>query len=209
VAPAPQGDGSEGGSDSQSPTRESGRGSSLCIRKNRRCPATLRIKPERPDNNVVALHRAEFVASIDKKLSEARRFFSLHDYASCAELVQQVLAADPQNSKAKALLELSSIKLSKRRLYKKIADPDTPRFAPRRQTLEPRCRLPRPATGPTDPQRDLENSRTNAEPAEPISSSVVIEPPPRPSSPHVYGVLARIISRTPCGKERFRHSLTC
>ncbi len=37
------------------------------------------------------------------------------------ELVQEVLAADPQNAKAKALLDLSAIKLSKRKLYKKIA----------------------------------------------------------------------------------------
>ena len=196
MAPAPQGDGSEGGSDSQGPTWESGRGCSLCIRKNRRCPATLRIKPERPDNNVVALHRAEFVASIDKKLSEARRFFSLHDYASCAELVQEVLAADPQNSKAKALLELSSIKLSKRRLYKKIADPDPPGSLPG-PDLRATPSTPPPAIGPTDLQRDLENSRTNADPAEPRSSSVVIEPPPRrrrhsfpESSPVVAGLHA-------------------
>ena len=141
-------------------------------------PSDPQNKPERPDN-VVALHRAEFVASIDTKLSEARRFFSLRDYASCAGLVQEVLAADPQNSKAKALLELSSIKLSKRRLYKKIADPDPPGSLPGADfgaTLS----TPPPATGPTDPQRDLESSRTNAEAAEPISSSVVIEPPPRP-----------------------------
>jgi len=55
-------------------------------------PSDPQNKPERPDN-VVALHRAEFVASIDTKLSEARRFFSLRDYASCAGLVQEVLAA--------------------------------------------------------------------------------------------------------------------
>ena len=48
MAPAPQGDSSKGGSDSQDPTRESGRGSPLCIRKNRRCPATPRIKRRGP-----------------------------------------------------------------------------------------------------------------------------------------------------------------
>ncbi|MCI0722576.1 MAG: hypothetical protein L0338_26930 [Acidobacteria bacterium] len=86
-------------------------------------PSDSQNKMERPDGNVVALHRAEFVAGIEKKLSEARRFFSLHDYRACEELVLEVLAADPQNSKAKALLELSSIKLSKRKLYKKIVEP--------------------------------------------------------------------------------------
>jgi len=141
-------------------------------------PSDPQNKAERPDNNVVALHRAEFVASIDKKLSEARRFFSLHDYASCAELVQQVLAADPQNSRAKALLELSSIKLSKRRLYKKIADPDTLSSLPG-PDFSATLSTPSSATGPTDLQRHLENSRTTADPAESISPSVVIEPPQR------------------------------
>src|SRR5512134_574425 len=94
-------------------------------------------KAERPDRNLVALHRAEFVTSIEKKLSEARRFFSLRDYASCEELVQEVLAADPRNSKAKALLDLSSIKLSKRRLYKKIAEPQPPASPPSGPALVP------------------------------------------------------------------------
>lgn len=85
-------------------------------------PSDSQNKAEKADSNVVALHRAEFVASIEKKLSDARRFFSLHDYVSCEQLVQEVLASDPQNSKAKALLDLSSIKLSKRKLYKRIAD---------------------------------------------------------------------------------------
>jgi len=92
-------------------------------------PSDSQNKAEKPESNVVALHRAEFVASIEKKLSEARRFFSLRDYGACEELVQEVLAADPQNSKAKALLDLSAIKLSKRKLYKKIAD--VPSSAPR------------------------------------------------------------------------------
>src|SRR5262249_51516716 len=75
--------------------------------------------------NVVELRRAEFVASIERKLAEARRLFSLRDYASCADLVQEVLTADPQNSKAKALLNLSAKKLSKQKLYKKIAEEPT------------------------------------------------------------------------------------
>jgi hypothetical protein len=141
-------------------------------------PSDPQNKAERPDNNVVPLHRAEFVASIDKRLSEARRFFSLRDYAACAELVQEVLAADPQNSKAKALLELSSIKLSKRRLYKKIADPDPPGSLPS-PDLRVTPSTPPPAVGPTDLQRDLENSGNNTDAAEPRSSSVVIERTPR------------------------------
>ena len=88
-------------------------------------PSDPQNKAERPDSNVVALHRVEFVASIEKKLSEARRFFSLHDYRSCEELVLEVLTVAPQNSKARALLDLSSIKLSKRKLYKKIAEPQS------------------------------------------------------------------------------------
>ena len=141
-------------------------------------PSDPQNKADRPDNNVVSLHRAEFVASIEKKLSEARRFFSLHDYASCAGLVHEVLAADPQNSKAKALLELSSIKLSKRKLYKKIADPDSPG-----SDLGATLSTSPPAHNPRDPQQDLEGSKPNADPAKPISSSVVIDPPPHRRRP--------------------------
>ena len=141
-------------------------------------PSDPQNKADRPDSNVVALHRAEFVASLEKKLSEARRFFSLHDYASAAVLVQEVLAADPQHSKAKALLELSSIKLSKRRLYKKIAAPDPPGSLPT-SDLGATPSIPPPDTSSTDPQRALEGSRANADSVEPISSSIVIEPPPR------------------------------
>lgn len=142
-------------------------------------PSDPQNKVERPDNNVVALHRAEFVASLEKKLSEARRFFSLHDYASCAVLVQEVLAADPQNSKAKALLELSSIKLSKRRLYKKIAEADTPGSLPNGPDSRATLLTASPSVDSTDPQQALENSRIEPDPVQPISSSIVIEPPPR------------------------------
>lgn len=78
--------------------------------------------PSRPDN-VVSLSRHELVADVEKKLVEARRFFSLHDYRACEELVLAVLAVDPHNAKAKALLDLASIKLSRRKLYKKMVDP--------------------------------------------------------------------------------------
>lgn len=142
-------------------------------------PSDPENRVERSDNNVVALHRAEFVASLEKKLSEARRFFSLHDYASCAALVQEVLAADPQNSKAKALLELSSIKLSKRRLYKKIAEPNTPALLPSGPDSRGTPSTASPTIDSIDPQQGLENLQIEPDPDEPISSSIVIEPPPR------------------------------
>jgi hypothetical protein len=74
-------------------------------------------------DNVISLNRHEFVTDIEQKLAKARRLFSLQDYLPCEELVQQILKADPQNSKAKALLELTAIKLSRRKLYKKIVSP--------------------------------------------------------------------------------------
>ena len=139
-------------------------------------PSDPQNKAASPDSNVVAFHRAEFVASLDKKLSEARRFFSLHDYASCLEFVREVLAADPQNAKAKALHDLSAIKLSKRKLYKKIAgtqpSPQPPNGSAVTNTL----------LAPPDLSRQtVENSR--AEPDSQFSlpkpHSHVIEPPPR------------------------------
>jgi hypothetical protein len=134
-------------------------------------PSDPQNKAERPDRNIVALHRAEFVASIEKKLSDARRFFSLHDFASCEQLVQEVLAADPQNSKAKALLDLSSIKLSKRKLYKKIAEAqplpssgsalaDTPPAGSLNDPSQPASEVSRIQPGPltTPPESSSENS---------------------------------------------------
>jgi hypothetical protein len=142
-------------------------------------PSDPHNKAERPDSNVVALHRAELVAAIEKKLSEARRFFSLHDYGSCEELVQEVLAADPQNSKAKALLDLSSIKLSKRKLYKKIAEPQPHGSPPSGPPLG--NTTPSVAAGLPDSQPAVETSRAQPEPlpSPPNSSSSVIEAPPR------------------------------
>ena len=142
-------------------------------------PSDPQNKADKPDNNVVELHRAEFVPVLERKLSEARRFFSLHDYASCAALVQEVLAVAPQNSKAKALLELSSIKLSKRRLYKKIAEADPSGSSAGGPNSTGTLSTPTPATGPTEPQHAVENARTEPDPTEEIVPSIVIEPPPR------------------------------
>jgi hypothetical protein len=59
----------------------------------------------------------------EQKFKEVRRHLSLHNYAACEALLLQVLEADPQNTKAKRLLELAAIKLSRRKLYEKIVDP--------------------------------------------------------------------------------------
>ena len=52
------------------------------------------------------------VAGIEDMLAEARRLFSLHDYRSCDKVAREILGKDPQNSKAKALLDLAAIKLT-------------------------------------------------------------------------------------------------
>ncbi len=74
---------------------------------------------------VVSLNRHEFVADIERKLSKARRLFSLRDYPACEQLVDEVLKLDPGNPNAKALFELTSIKLSKKKLYKELVDPSS------------------------------------------------------------------------------------
>jgi hypothetical protein len=76
--------------------------------------------------NVVPIRSGEDGTESDRKLAAARRLFSLHEYGLCEQIVQEVLAVDPHSSKAKALLELASIKLSKRKLYKKMVDPKQP-----------------------------------------------------------------------------------
>jgi hypothetical protein len=145
-------------------------------------PSDPQNKAEKPDGNVVGLHRAELVASIERKLSEARRFFSLHDYASCAALVQDVLAADPQNSKARALFDLSSIKLSKRKLYKKIAEPQSLPLQP--GSLDPGNNTPTQliAVAPRESQPNADESQTRPDPPPlppPATSYAPIEPPRR------------------------------
>ena len=74
--------------------------------------------------NVVPIRSGEDGTETERKLAAARRLFSLHEYRLCEQAVQEVLAIDPYNSKARALLELTSIKLSKRKLYKKMVDPN-------------------------------------------------------------------------------------
>src|SRR5258706_9425182 len=136
-------------------------------------PSDPQNKAERPDGNVVPLHRAELVASIERKLSEARRFFSLRDYGSCEELVQEVLAADPQNSRAKALLDLSSIKLSKRKLYKKIAEAQSPAVLPGTPDFESNVST---APDPPESQPALEVSRVQSDlvSSPPVAASVTL-----------------------------------
>ena len=80
--------------------------------------------------NVVPIRSGEEGTETERKLAAARRLFSLHEYRLCEQVVQEVLAIDPHNSKAKALLELTSIKLSKRKLYKKMVDPQQPSTLP-------------------------------------------------------------------------------
>ena len=82
----------------------------------------------KPDfhGNVVPIRSGEDGTETEQKLAAARRLFSLHEYRLCEQVVQEVLAVDPHNSKAKALFELTSIKLSKRKLYKKMVDPNQP-----------------------------------------------------------------------------------
>ncbi|MFN8006476.1 MAG: hypothetical protein U0V70_05520 [Terriglobia bacterium] len=73
--------------------------------------------------NVVPIRTGDDASEVERKLVDARRLFSLHEYSLCEQAILEVLAADPHNTKAKALLELTSIKLAKRKLYKKMVDP--------------------------------------------------------------------------------------
>ena len=76
--------------------------------------------------DIVPLNSADTGMEIEQKLAAARRLFSLHEYALCEQLVHEILAVDPHNSKAKALFDLTSIKLSKRKFYKKMVEPRLP-----------------------------------------------------------------------------------
>jgi len=69
--------------------------------------------------------RRDSTTDTERKLSEARRLFSLREFVACETLLLQVLEIDPLNSKAKALSELTAIKLHRRKLYKKLVDPRT------------------------------------------------------------------------------------
>ncbi len=103
--------------------------------------------------------------------------------ASCAELVQEVLAADPQNPKAKALLDLSAIKLSKRKLYKKIAGTEPPAPPSSGSAVSNTSPAPSVSAGIPDSQAAVETSRAEPDPQSllPKPHSSVIEPPPRRS----------------------------
>jgi hypothetical protein len=63
-------------------------------------------------DKVVPLRRHAAVAEIEERLSEARRLFSLHDYRACDKVAREILRRDPQNSKAKALLDLVALKFT-------------------------------------------------------------------------------------------------
>jgi hypothetical protein len=76
-------------------------------------------------DKVVPLGRHALVVEIEEKLSEARRLFSLHDYRACELLVREVLRKDPQNPKAKALFDLTTIKLSTPPSTRKNPEPPT------------------------------------------------------------------------------------
>ena len=74
-------------------------------------PDSSHLGRDRKDK-VISLGRHMLVAEIEEKLIEARRLFSLRDYLGCEKVVSEILSKDPQNSKAKALLDLTTIKLS-------------------------------------------------------------------------------------------------
>src|SRR5215467_4468191 len=63
------------------------------------------------------------LSDTERKLNEARRLFSLREFVACEALLIQILEADPLNSKAKALSELTAIKLHKHKLYRKLVEP--------------------------------------------------------------------------------------
>jgi hypothetical protein len=82
----------------------------------------------------LASHQA--LLDTEKKLSEARRLFSLREFLACEELLLQILERDPLNAKARALNELTAIKLHKRKLYKKLVEPRAGRNLHQKSTLE-------------------------------------------------------------------------
>lgn len=132
--------------------------------------------------NVVPIRSGEDSTETERKLAAARRLFSLHEYRLCEQAVQEVLAIDPYNSKAKALLELTSIKLSKRKLYKKMVDSEEPSPVPESspQTKPISFDLDRdPPPRTTPPNRSPDFRR----PAEISPRKETQLPLPRPSRP--------------------------
>ena len=94
------------------------------------------------------------MADIEQKLAAARRLFSLHDYVPCEQLLLQVLELDPRNSKAKALYDLTAVKLSRRKLYKKMVEP---------KSADSLSGVNKPASeiGPTSPYSETPTEKEN------------------------------------------------
>jgi hypothetical protein len=113
--------------------------------------------------NVVPIRSGEDGTETERKLAAARRLFSLHEYNLCEQVVQEVLAVDPLSSKAKALLELVSIKLSKRKLYKKMVDPKQPSRSleapPQKEPLNFETDINPPSRGGETANRDADLHR--------------------------------------------------
>ena len=155
MAPAPQGDGSEGGSDSQGPTRESGRGSSLCIRKNRRCPATLRIKRRGP---TTTSWRSTAPSSLPQSTKSCLKLAGSSAYTTtppaqnsfrrCSPPIRKTRKPKPcWNFRRSNFRNEGSTRRSRIRILPVRSPP---------QTLGPLYRLPRP---PLVPQTHSETSR--------------------------------------------------
>lgn len=77
--------------------------------------------------NSASLGEHDFVDEISDNLTRARRLFSLRDYESCEELARQVLDIDPENSTAKALVQLTGINRPSRKRLQKIVHPRLPK----------------------------------------------------------------------------------
>jgi len=206
VAPAPQGNGCEGGSHSQGPARESGRGCSLCFRKNRRCPATLRINRRDP----TTLWRSTAPSSLPQSIRSSLKLAGSSAYATTPPVQGSFRRCSPPIRKTRKPKPCWNFRRSNfrnegstRRLQIRILPVRSP--AP---TLEPLYRLPRP---PLVPQTHSETWKVQG-PTRRQPNPYLL---PWSSNRHRALVSARLRNprpdyhRTPCGKERFRHSLTC
>ncbi len=80
-------------------------------------------KKRKPVDKVSIPASHNTLSDTEKKLNEARCLFSLREFIACEALLIQILEADPLNSKAKALSELTAIKLHKHKLYRKLVEP--------------------------------------------------------------------------------------
>ncbi|MEW5977558.1 MAG: hypothetical protein AB1898_17330 [Acidobacteriota bacterium] len=136
-----------------------------------------------PSENVVSPKRHEIVAEIDRKLMEARRLFSLRDYAQCEALVRQVLDVDPHNGKAKALDDLVSIKLSKKKLYQKLVGPADVKPASLADSREKPTASGAPSrTSDSSPRSERRSKPSPQRPVSPTAETVTPRSP-RPSPP--------------------------